>query len=316
MDLLEREGPKYQYGRGCLSDGVLGCFLGAVCGLQEDLLDPARVASHLRAVHDYNLRHDLSDHANPQRPSYALNSESGLLLCSWPKGGELSLPFVYSNEVWTGIEYQVASHLIHMGLVDEGLEVVRAARSRYDGRVRNPFNEFECGHWYARALVAPDEERTGEIAAGHLLGLGHCRLLHLTYTRKSLAIRDRARGFRRRVRQEGFHARTLAPFVPAALVERVDRQRITAVFCHNDWLALQAWRAFVDAGMRVPEDVSILGVDNSPTFVSLCPDLTTMDYPREAVAACVTDAVKSGSRPAAVPSLRVVERTTVGPPPA
>jgi hypothetical protein len=74
------------------------------------------------------------------------------LLCTWPKGGALSLPFVYSNEVWTGIEYQVASHLMLMGRVAEGLEIVRTCRARYDGRVRNPFDEYECGHWYARAL--------------------------------------------------------------------------------------------------------------------------------------------------------------------
>ena len=39
-----------------------------------------------------------------------------------------------------------------MGMVEEGLEIVRACRDRYDGRVRNPFNEYECGHWYARAM--------------------------------------------------------------------------------------------------------------------------------------------------------------------
>jgi hypothetical protein len=64
------------------------------------------------------------------------------------------LPFVYSDEVWTGIEYQVASHLMIMGCVDEGLEIVRIARARYDGRIRNPFDEYECGHWYARALAS------------------------------------------------------------------------------------------------------------------------------------------------------------------
>ena len=73
-----------------------------------------KVASHLLAVHNYNFKPDLSEHANPQRPTYALGHEAGLLLCTWPKGGELSLPFVYSNEVWTGIEYQVASHLMMM----------------------------------------------------------------------------------------------------------------------------------------------------------------------------------------------------------
>lgn len=149
--LFKREGPKYQYGTGCLSDGVLGSWLALVCGVGQ-VLDPAKVGSHLRAVHRYNLKSDLSEFANPQRPTYACGAEGGLLLCTWPKGGALSLPFVYSNEVWTGIEYQVASHLMRMGRVKEGLEIVRTCRDRYDGRVRNPFDEYECGHWYARAM--------------------------------------------------------------------------------------------------------------------------------------------------------------------
>ncbi|MBN1420983.1 MAG: twin-arginine translocation signal domain-containing protein [Planctomycetes bacterium] len=149
--LLEKEGPKYQYGEGCLSDGVLGSWLALACGAGQ-VLDREKVKSHLRAVHRYNLKKDLSEHANPQRPSFACGAEGGLLLCTWPKGGKLSLPFVYSDEVWTGIEYQVASHLMMLGLVEEGLDIVRACRDRYDGRVRNPFNEYECGHWYARAM--------------------------------------------------------------------------------------------------------------------------------------------------------------------
>jgi uncharacterized protein (DUF608 family) len=119
--LLEKEGPKYQYGTGCISDGVLGCWIGAVCGL-DNFIDDEKVKSHLESVYKYNLKTDLSDHANPQRPGYAVGKEGGLLLCTWPKGGSLSLPFVYSNEVWTGIEYQVASHLMLMGEVEKGLE--------------------------------------------------------------------------------------------------------------------------------------------------------------------------------------------------
>jgi len=149
--LFDKEGPKYQYGSGCLSDGVLGAWMAQVSGVGQ-VLDPVKVTSHLMAVHRYNFKTNLSAHANPQRPSYAVGSEGGLLLCSWPKGGALALPFPYSNEVWTGIEYQVASHLILMGKVTEGLQIVRACRDRYDGRVRNPFDEYECGHWYARAL--------------------------------------------------------------------------------------------------------------------------------------------------------------------
>jgi uncharacterized protein (DUF608 family) len=149
--ILEKEGPKYQYGNGCLSDGVLGGWLGAMCGL-EPFIDPGKVRSHLVSVHRYNLKKDLTDHPNPQRPSYAIGKEGGLLLCTWPKGGKLSLPFVYSDEVWTGIEYQVASHLMLNGKVTEGLQIVCTCRDRYDGRTRNPFNEYECGHWYARAM--------------------------------------------------------------------------------------------------------------------------------------------------------------------
>lgn len=149
--LLEQEGPKYQYGSGCLSDGVLGAWLARVAGLGA-IVDANQETSHVRAVHRHNLKLDLTAHANPQRPSYACGNEGGLLLCTWPQGWQLSLPFVYSNEVWTGIEYQVASHLMLMGLVEEGLEIVRVCRQRYDGRIRNPFNEYECGHWYARAM--------------------------------------------------------------------------------------------------------------------------------------------------------------------
>ncbi len=151
LALLQKEGPKYQYGSGCLSDGILGMWIASVCGLHE-IIDNGKVKSHLVSVYKYNLKSDLRDHDNPQRPSYACGNEGGLLLCTWPKGGELSLPFVYSNEVWTGIEYQVASHLMLKGEVEKGLAIVRKCRDRYAGDVRNPFNEYECGHWYARAM--------------------------------------------------------------------------------------------------------------------------------------------------------------------
>ncbi|MDR1720078.1 MAG: hypothetical protein LBR67_08200 [Dysgonamonadaceae bacterium] len=151
--ILEKEGPKYQYGTGCLSDGVLGSWMSLVCGMKE-VLDKDKVTSHINAVHKYNLKKDLSAHANPQRPTFAMGDDGGLLLCSWPNGGKLQLPFVYSDEVWTGIEYQVASHLMFEGEVAKGLDIVRACRQRYDGRIRNPFNEYECGAWYARAMAS------------------------------------------------------------------------------------------------------------------------------------------------------------------
>jgi len=150
-ELLMKEGPKYQYGNGCLSDGIMGMWLATTSGLPE-VIDNKKVTSHLNSIYKYNFKTDLTNHDNPQRPTYALGHEAGLLICTWPHGGQLSLPFVYSNEVWTGIEYQVASHLMMKGEVQKGLDIVRACRNRYDGTVRNPFDEYECGHWYARAL--------------------------------------------------------------------------------------------------------------------------------------------------------------------
>jgi len=151
--LLKREGPKYQYGTGCLSDGVIGVWMARMYGI-ETPLSADKIRSSLAAIFRHNFKTDLSQHANAQRPGYAMGHEPGLLLCTWPRGNKPTLPFVYSDEVWTGIEYQVASHLIAEGFVKEGLTIVKALRSRYDGRARNPWNEYECGNYYARAMAS------------------------------------------------------------------------------------------------------------------------------------------------------------------
>ena len=149
---VDRGSLKYQYGDGCLSDQLLGQWLATVVGLGH-VLPAAHVRETLRSIYRHNFRHDFFGHPNTQR-LYALNDEKGLVLCSWPHGKRPALPFVYSDEVWTGIEYQVAAHLIYEGLVAEGLAITRAVRDRYDGERRNPWNEVECGSHYARALAS------------------------------------------------------------------------------------------------------------------------------------------------------------------
>ena len=143
---------KYQVGDGCLSDQLLGQWMAHIVDAGH-VLPEARVRSAIAAVHRHNFRSTLTEHYNPQR-IYALGDEGGLLLCSWPRGNRPPLPFVYSDEVWTGIEYQVAAHLLYEGFVDEGVEIVTAVRNRYDGQRRNPWNEIECGHHYARAMAS------------------------------------------------------------------------------------------------------------------------------------------------------------------
>jgi non-lysosomal glucosylceramidase len=140
----------YQYGIGCLSDQLLGQLHARVVGL-GNLLPDEHIRTTLKSIFDNNFLPDFSQHVNPQR-AYAFNDEAGLLLCTWPNGGRPRLPFPYSDEVWTGIEYQVAAHLIYEGWVDEGLQIVQAVRDRHDGIRRNPWNEVECGNHYARSM--------------------------------------------------------------------------------------------------------------------------------------------------------------------
>ena len=149
--LIEKEGPQYQYGKGCLSDGVIGPWIAKVCGL-PDPVDENKVKAHLQSIYQYNYTTDLSSITNPQRPTFGTGHEGGLLLCSWPNGGALSLPFPYSNEVWTGVEFEVASHLMFEGQLKQGMNIVKTTLKRYDGRVRNPFDEYEAGNWYMRAM--------------------------------------------------------------------------------------------------------------------------------------------------------------------
>lgn len=143
---------RYQQGTGCLSDQLIGQFMAHVAGLGH-ILPQAHVREALRSVFRYNFRTDFSNHANVQR-AYALGAEKGLLLCSWPHGGRPKFPFIYSDEVWTGIEYQVAAQLIYEDCLDEGLTIVKAVRERHDGIRRNPWNEVECGNHYARSMAS------------------------------------------------------------------------------------------------------------------------------------------------------------------
>jgi len=60
----------------------------------------------------------------------------------------------YRNEIWTGIEYQVAGHMAWEGMLTEALAICRGVHERYHPSKHNPFNEIECGDHYARALAS------------------------------------------------------------------------------------------------------------------------------------------------------------------
>jgi uncharacterized protein (DUF608 family) len=143
--------PELQLGAGCLVDQLVGQCLAHQAGLGH-VLDEANVSKALLSIHRYNFRKSLADHFNHLR-NFALGNEPATLMATYPKGRRPRRPFPYFNEVMTGFEYAAAVGLIQEGHVDEGLELIAAVRSRHQGDRRNPFEEPECGHHYARAMA-------------------------------------------------------------------------------------------------------------------------------------------------------------------
>jgi non-lysosomal glucosylceramidase len=143
--------PRYQLAKGCLVDQLVGQYMAHICGLGY-LASGENIKTTLQSILKYNYRESMVNHFNNMR-SYALGDESALLMASWPKGRP-KVPFPYFSEVMTGFEYTAAVGMIYEGMEKEGLQVIRNIRKRYDGAKRNPFNEAECGHHYARAMAS------------------------------------------------------------------------------------------------------------------------------------------------------------------
>ena len=147
-----KDWPKWQFGKGCLSDQLIGQWYSHMLGLGY-LFDSKNVRKTLESIFKYNWKSTLWDHPCLFR-IYALQDEAGLIICTWPKGERPGHAFYFADEVWCGIEYQVAAHMIYEGMIDEGLAIVMGTRRRHRGDRRNPWDEFECGHHYARSMAS------------------------------------------------------------------------------------------------------------------------------------------------------------------
>lgn len=150
--LNEGDPVDFQWLTGTLSDQVIGQWWAHQLGLGY-LLPEAHVKSALRTVVKNNLRLGFADFEHPYRVYADAADDAGLLMCTWPSGGRPAVPTRYADEVWTGIEYQVAAHCLFEGLEDEGRQVLDAMWTRMNGARRNPYNEIECGDHYARAMA-------------------------------------------------------------------------------------------------------------------------------------------------------------------
>ncbi len=147
----EKQQLKYQIADGCEIDQLLGQWHANICGL-GDIFDKKQRKTALERMFRSNFKPSMREFANMWRV-FAVNDEAGAVMCDYPEGAEKPIiPIPYCEECMTGFEYSFAGLLISESFIEEGLQIVRAVRERYDGEKRNPYNEIECGSHYARPM--------------------------------------------------------------------------------------------------------------------------------------------------------------------
>jgi non-lysosomal glucosylceramidase len=142
--------PEQNWAKGCHADQLLGQWWAHVLDLGW-LLDPEHEREAARAIVRHNMRDSFAGIRQAPR-QYVTDEDQGLLNCTWPRGGQPPVPTLYSHEVWSGIEYEVAGLLLQQGDVEPAMRVLDAVWKRYDGRKLNPWNNVECGDHYVRAM--------------------------------------------------------------------------------------------------------------------------------------------------------------------
>jgi LacI family transcriptional regulator len=149
-------------------------------------------------------------------------------------------------------------------------------------------------------IVLMDNYHGGYIATRHLIDLGHRRIAHWSGPDNSTASRDRVRGYREAMREADLEVRD-GDIVKGNLLESegyqfaghlLDNPRdITAVFCGNDMMASGVVRAYIERGKKIPDDLSLVGFDDSPLAVSGTVKLTTVRQHPQAMGQAAADLV-------------------------
>lgn len=131
----------------------------------------------------------------------------------------------------------------------------------------------------------PDNYQGALLAMRYLLDHGHARILHITQSKRR-TIRRRAEAYRAALEEAGipydphllFDVEINAEATYAAMTRRLGRREIdfTAVFCANDLSAMGFMRAAQEIGLRIPDDVSVIGFDDIASSAFLSPPLTTI----------------------------------------
>jgi len=215
--------PEQNWATGCHADQLLGQWWAHVLGLGH-LLEAEHVRTAALSIFRHNFREDF--HGHPQQPrAFVTDDDQGLLVCTWPHGGRPQVPTLYSDEVWTGLEYEVAGLLLYEGEMEPALRILEATRARYDGRKQNPWNDIECGDHYVRALAswALLEAASGFRYDAGAAEIGFAPVLTPEDYRAPFVARDGWGTFSQRV-SEGAQVETITP-VHGSLAVKVLRFR-------------------------------------------------------------------------------------------
>jgi hypothetical protein len=149
----EKKEIKYQIAEGSSIDQLLGQWHADIVGL-GDLFDKEQIETALSNLMKNNFKPSMRYFANPWRV-FSADDEAGTVICDYPDGTKKpAIPIPYCEETMTGFEYAFAGLLCSQGKVEEGMRAVKAVRDRFDGKKRNPWNEFECGNNYARSMAS------------------------------------------------------------------------------------------------------------------------------------------------------------------
>ncbi|WP_347241972.1 LacI family DNA-binding transcriptional regulator [Thermus sp.] len=166
-----------------------------------------------------------------------------------------------------------------------------------------------------------DNQKAAYEATRYLLDRGHARILHISSHRGGMDVRDRLLGYRKAMREAGLEARVVYGDLEEeggylAAAEALRRYPdTTAIFAANDQTAFGARLYLYERGLRVPEDVSLVGFDDIAISAYQIPPLTTVRQPVRDIGVALGRALRAvleGEVPA-LPRLELalVERASV-----
>ena len=157
----------------------------------------------------------------------------------------------------------------------------------------------EQGTCYAYSVVT-DDVHGGALAVQYLLSLGHQCIGHITGPPSSQSSHNRLQAYRQTIESLGlpFDVNCVAPGDGRVVGGRegasqllASQYPITAIFCYNDLTAIGAILAVKAHGLKVPEDVSIVGFDDIPFAEYVDPPLTTVRQHRYEMGRLATEMV-------------------------